>query len=457
MAHERWSSRAAFLFAAVGGAVGFANFWRFPFFAGQYGGGAFVLVYCAFVLMLGIPIVAAELMLGRRGRQSPVGGMRTLVRTTGSGRQWLVIGWLSILGPFCALTYYSVVASWSLDYMAEALIGGFAGVDSNGSREAYRDLLNSPLRLMFWHALYMLLTIVIVARGVRRGLEMAVKIMMPALFVLLLFLVGFAAVAGDFAAAAHFMFAPDFSKLTLPVLFVALGQAFYSLSVGGGYLMTYGAYLPDEVSLPWASASIGFIDMGVAIFAGLAIFPIVFAFGLEAGSGPGLMFETLPVAFGTMNGGALIGASFFLLLSFAGLTSSISMLEPLISWLEEHPTWTRARATVFFGGIAWLIGIVFVLSFNVWADVRPLAGLPLFTDMGLFRMMDLIVANLMLPINGLLIALFAGWVISVKASRAELAFGRDVIYRLWFWVVRYFAPLAVGTVLVISLKDGLGL
>ena len=447
----------AFLLAAVGGAVGFANFWRFPSLAGENGGGAFIIVYIGFVLLVGIPIMAAELILGQRGRGSPVASMRRLVREQNCSKAWMAIGWLSVIGPFCALTYYCVVASWCLDFMVRAATRTLASGDPQQAHESFAQMLDSPMRLLLWHGIYMAATIAVAVRGLNRGLEWINRIMMPSLFVILLFMVVYAMIKGDFAAGLRFMFEPDFSKLTLGVVFMALGQACFSLSVGGGYLLTYSAYLPEGVSLPWASVSIGVVDTAVAILAGLAIFPIVFAFGLPPNSGPGLMFETLPVAFSTMSLGALVGTLFFLLLTFAAFTSSISMTEPVISWLEERPGVTRARAAVGVGLLAWALGIPFSLSFNVLADVRPLAWLPLFDDKGLFAIMDLVVANLILPGNCLLIALFAGWIISEKASRESLALPRAWIFSAWHRLVRYLLPLAIGIVLVMSLKDGLGL
>ena len=447
-----WSSRLAFIFAAVGGAVGFANFWRFPYLAGQNGGGVFVMVYIFWVAVLGIPIIIAELILGRRGHGSPVTSMRRLIKEENSHGAWNIIGWFSVSVPFLALTFYSVIASWSLDYFFAAVLGRFANYDATSSAAAYQQLLSSPVRMFYWHSLYMTITVVIVALGVKRGLETAVKIMIPALLIILIFLVAFAAVKGDFASGFRFMFYPDMSKLTLGVVFLALGQAFFSLSVGGGYLMTYSAYLPDNVSLPWASVSIGVIDLIIALLAGLAIFPIVFAFGLDVSSGAGLMFETLPVAFGNMSGGVFIGALFFLLLAFAAFTSTISMLEPAVSWLQETPQFSRAGATLGLGFLAWALGIVFILSFNVWKDVKPLQGLPFFDDKNLFGIVELIVANLMLPINALLIALFAGWIISASIAKKETGVRSNALFNTWLWIVRLLAPLAILLVLITSLQ-----
>ena len=447
-----WSSRLAFIFAAVGGAVGFANFWRFPFLVGENGGGGFVLVYIFWVAVLGIPIIIAELILGRRGHGSPMASMRKLIKDEKSHSAWLLIGWFSICIPFLALTFYSVIASWSLEYFSAAVFDRFSHYDAKQSTGAFEQLLASPVRMFLWHTLFMAITVTIVALGVKRGLETAVKIMIPSLLIILIVLAIFAAIEGDFAAGFRFMFYPDFSKLTLGVVFLALGQAFFSLSVGGGYLMTYSAYLPDSVSLTSASVSIGVIDLIIALLAGLAIFPIVFAFGLEVGSGPGLMFVTLPVAFGNMPGGVIVGTLFFLLLAFAAFTSTISMLEPAVAWIQENPRFSRVKATLSLGIMAWLLGVVFILSFNVWKDVKPLAGVPFFEDRNLFGIVDLLVANLMLPLNALLIALFCGWVISEKVTQKELAISSLSLFKIWLWMVRLLAPAAILVVLVTSLK-----
>lgn len=453
---ESWSSSAAFLLAAIGAAVGLGNLWRFPFMAGQNGGGAFVLVYLGWVIVLGVPLMAAELALGRRGRQSPVETMRVLRKAEGAGRGWMAIGWISILMPLAALSYYSIVAGWSLEYIVQAARGTFSGFTAEASQANFGALVGSPERLIFWHTVYVGATVFFVARGVRRGLEAAIKAMLPALFVILVVLVGYAAVKGDFARGLSFLFQPDFSKLTFPMVLMALGQAFFSLAVGVGAMITYGAYLPRDASLPQASVVICGADTTAALLAGLAIFPIVFAAGLAPGDGPGLIFQTLPVAFGDMPAGALVGTLFFILLAFAAFSSSLGMLEPVVSWLEEHRGFSRPWMAVGAGALAWAGGIAFALSFNVWSDVRPLAMVEFLADKGLFELMDFFVANVLIPVNALLLALFAGWVFSPQAAAEELGLGPRA-YAYWRGVIRYVAPVTVGMVLISSVKDGLGL
>ncbi len=450
--HESWSSRSAFLLAAVGAAVGLGNIWRFPYIAGQNGGGAFVLVYVGFVLLLGIPIITAELAMGRRGHQSPVVTMSLLARQEGRHQAWQLIGWLSILVPLLALTYYSVVAGWAVDYVFQSAMGNFRGFDGTSSGAFFGELLASPWRMFFWHSVYIGLTVFVVARGVRKGLERSVKIMMPALFVILLFMVGYAIFNADFKAGVNFMFTPDFSKLTIPIVLMALGQALFSLAVGVGALMTYGAYLPKSVSLPVAATVIGVVDTLVAILAGLAIFPLVLGYGLDPGEGPGLIFVTLPVAFGQMPGGAIVGSLFFILLTFAALTSSIGMLEPVVSWLVEHRGFKRPVMALSAGLLAWVVGLAVSLSFNLWGDFKPLGMFSFFAKKTIFDCLDFFVANIFLPLNAFLIAVFAGWMMSRQSTLDELGLPDGKRYKYWRFTLRFVAPVAFVLIFYSSLK-----
>ena len=450
--HESWSSRSAFVLAAVGAAVGLGNIWRFPFIAGQNGGGAFVLVYVGFVLLLGIPIVTAELAMGRRGGQSPVVTMSNLVHQEGCSKAWQGIGWISILLPLLGLTYYSVVAAWAIDYVFQSAAGSFSGFDGGKSIAFFNELIASPWRMIFWHSVFIGVTILVIARGIKKGLERSVKIMMPTLFLILLFLVGYAMSAADFQAGLEFLFTPDFSKLTLTAVLMALGQALWSLAIGVGVMMTYGAYLPKNISLPWAGTVIGIVDTLVAILAGLAIFPLVLGYGLDPAEGPGLIFVTLPVAFGQMPAGAFVGSMFFVLLTFAALSTSIGMLEPVVSWLVEHRGFKRPVMAVLAGLSAWLVGLSIVFSFNIWGDIRPLGMFRFFADKSIFDVVDFLVANIMLPINALLIAVFAGWMMSKNSTLEELGLPDGPRYVYWRFVLRFIAPVAFGIIFFSSLN-----
>ncbi len=443
--HVQWSSRSAFLMASIGAAVGLGNLWRFPYIAGENGGGAFVLIYIAFVLILGIPLIMAELALGRAGKMSAIGTMTKMVKS-GHNPVWKMIGWLSILVPLMGLTYYSVVAGWSLDYITKAVTGSFSGIDAEGSGALFNGLLESWPRLTIWHSLYMVSVIIVVSLGVKAGLESTVKIMMPGLFILLAILSAYAMFTGEGRQAFNFLFSPDFSKITAQTVLVALGQALFSLAVGVGALITYGAYLPDNVSLPKAAAIIAVADTIVALLAGFMIFPIVFQYNLVPGEGPGLIFATLPIAFGQMPGGMIFGILFFLLLTFAAFTSSLAMLEPAIAWFEDKGM-SRPLTSWATGGAAWAVGLIMLLSFNLLSDFKPLSFIGALADKNLFGIMDFIVANIMLPINALLLALFAGWAMSRKLVSEQIGYPQSSNgFLIWQFSTKYIAPIGIGIV-----------
>jgi neurotransmitter:Na+ symporter, NSS family len=441
--HQTWSSRLAFLFAAIGCAVGLGNLWRFPYIAGENGGGAFVLIYIICILFLGVPLIMAELLIGRRGQQSAINTMRTLASKENVSPLWAGLGWLMVIIPPLGLTYYSVVAGWGLAYVVEAATGSFAGISGVDSNIMFDTLTADPLRLAIWHGVFIGVTVFIVARGVHGGIEKAASLMMPALFVILVVLVIYAMVAADFSAGFSFLFNVDFSKVNGEIVLMALGQAFFSLAIAVGVMMTYGAYLPKDVSIPRSAGVIAFADTVVALLAGLAIFPVVFASGLEPNSGPGLIFVTMPVAFGQMPAGSLFGTLFFILLCFAAITTGIGMLEPTVSWLEEHRGMKRSRMAIITGGICWALGLSSVLSFNIWSDVYPLSFISAFAEKTVFDLLDFILANILIPLGGFLIAVFAGWAMSRASTVDELGLGNSPLYRLWRFLIRYLAPLAL--------------
>lgn len=440
--HGQWSSRMAFLLGAAGSAIGLGNIWKFPYITGQNGGGAFVLTYLVCIALVGIPVMMAEIMLGRRGRQSPINTLRTLAAEEGANRRWQYLGWGGVLAGFIILSYYSVITGWALAYVFRAASGMFVDASPEQIIAIFGALVADPERLLAWHTLFMAMTLIVVARGVRSGLERAVKYMMPALLIILLVLVGYAMNSGKFMDGYHYLFDADFSRITGKGILIALGHAFFTLSLGMGAIMVYGAYLPQQVSIARATVAIALLDTVVALLAGLAIFPLVFANGLSPVEGPGLVFKTLPIAFGHMPGGTLFGSLFFILLVFAAWTSSISLAEPAVAWLVENHHMTRVKAVTWSGIAAWLLGIASVSSFNRWSDFAPLAVVPGFETKTVIDLLDFLTSNILLPLGGLLIALFAGWVMSRASSAEELALG-NLGYRTWRFVLRYVAPLAI--------------
>lgn len=437
--HGMWSTRLAFILAATGSAVGLGNIWRFPYTAGEYGGGAFVLVYLLCVAAIGVPIMMAEIMLGRRGRRSPINTMRELARQEGKHPAWQLLGWMGIVTGFLILSFYSVIAGWTMAYAVRSAGGVFVDIDASGADAVFGALVGDAERLLAWHTIFMTLTMLVVARGVASGLEKAVRFLMPALFLLLVLMVVYSFSTGAFAEAVDYMFMPDFSKLSGEAVLSAMGQAFFSLSLGMGAIMVYGSYLHSDASIGANSAIIACMDSLVAILAGLAIFPIVFANGMQPEQGPGLVFKVLPLAFGQMPGGVLVSTLFFVLLVFAAWTSAISVLEPLVAWLVENLNLSRVRASVLAGVSVWLLGIACLLSLNEWSGVTVFGK-------GFLDLFDFLTANILLPLGGLSIAVFSGWVLSRVASVDELAMGEGMAYRLWLLLIRYVAPLAVALV-----------
>ncbi len=449
--HGLWSSRMVFILAATGSAVGLGNIWKFPYITGENGGGAFVLVYLLCVAAIGIPIMMGELLIGRKGRKSPINSMRLLARAEGKSSGWSLLGWGGVIASFVILSFYSVIGGWATTYVGYSLSGSFSGASAETVEALFSDLLGSPWKLTLWHTVFMGLTTLVVARGVRAGLEKAVKFLMPALFVLLLVLVGFAMTTGHFGAGLEFLFTPDFSKLTTAGVLTAMGHAFFTLSLGMGVMIAYGSYLPENVSIVKTSIIISLLDTVVALLAGMAIFPLVFANGMEPGAGPGLIFKTLPLAFGQIPGGIIFGTLFFVLLVFAALTSSISLLEPAVEWLEEHRGINRKLSALVTGGALWLLGLVSVFSFNIWSDVAPLGMFEAFAGKTPFDLLDYLTASIMLPLGGLLVALFTGWAMSKESAREALNMSEGPGFDIWRLLVRYLAPIGVTIVFFYNL------
>ncbi|MEX2494563.1 MAG: sodium-dependent transporter, partial [Woeseia sp.] len=449
--HETWSSRTAFLLAAIGAAVGLGNIWRFPYLAGENGGSAFVLVYIACVVVVGVPVLIAELLMGRRGGMSPVGTMTVLADEAGASRHWRKAGWLAVATIFLAGTFYYVVASWVLAYVVLAAQGAFSGIDAEGTSDTFAQLLDDPFRLSLWFGIFMALTIFVVASGIRSGLERAVKLLMPALFALLVVMVLYAAVAGDFTRGLQFLFRFDLSRITPAVVLAAVGQAFFTLGVAQAVMITYAAYMPKHVNIPGSALVIAAADLLVALLAALMIFPIVFASGLPPDSGPGLIFETLPVAFGQMPGGRFFGTLFFLLLAIAALTSTISGVEPIVSWAEEHRGWKRKPVSIVVGLAIWLAGLASVFSFNIWKGFTPLEMLRPFQGKTMFDIFEYMAVNVMMPLNGLIIAVFAGWLMSKRSIVDELGMANDRLLSVFRFLLRVVAPIAIVAIFLFNI------
>jgi NSS family neurotransmitter:Na+ symporter len=445
-----WSSGTTFILAAGGAAVGLGNIWKFPYVVGVSGGGAFVLVYILCVFLIAIPILIGEILIGRLGGKSPPVAMAEVASDSGRSRAWSIVGWMGVITGYLIATFYTVIAGWTLAYIFKALTG-FSGAAAGDVAGQFDELLASPGTLMIWATIFMFFTLFIVARGLHGGIEKAVKFLMPSLFVMLLVMIGYAAIAGDFGAGLSFLFSADFSKIDAPAVLSAIGQAFFSIGVAMGLMMAYGSYVPKSVSLTKASVIIAVADTVVAILAGLMIFPIVFANGLDPAEGPGLIFKTLPTAFADMPGGSIFGALFFLLLAFAAITSNISIIEPIVAYGRDRWGWSRIKGCTVFGIIAWLIGMLSVFSFNIWSDVTPLGMFKVFEGKTFFDLIDYLTANLLMPLGGILIALFVGWRLKKEHLESELSFSSPVVAQVWLVLMRFVAPAAILLVLYDSL------
>ena len=463
----------AFIFAAVGSAVGLGNIWRFPYMAGENGGAAFVLIYIAFVIFIGLPVLMAELTIGRRGGMSPINSVRKIAEAAKKNPRWRWVGGLGAFGGGLGLlSYYSVIAGLVLAYIIKGASGVFADFWAHGSIEGLtgdaanaavrvqstaevESLFADPAMMVFWHVLFISITIYIVARGINAGLEKAVTYLMPLLFLILLVLVGYSMANGEFGAAVNYLFEPDFSKVTGATVLSAVGQAFFSLSLTVGTMLAYGAYLPKKISLHKSAGIIAASDTGVALIAGLAIFPLVFAFGLAPDSGPDLIFKTLPIAFGAMPGGIIFGTLFFVLLAIAAVTSSISLLEPAVSYFEEKQGMNRWKSAIFAGGAAFTIGLLSVFSYNTWAELYPLGFLGITEINGnpanFYTLIDFAVANIIMPVGGLLLAVFAGWIALRKDMRNEMDLPEGGIFEIWHVLVKYVCPIALVIIIISGL------
>lgn len=442
--HAQWGSRVGFIMAAVGSAVGLGNIWKFPYMVGESGGSAFVLAYLVCIALIGFPILIAEWMIGRRGQRNPMDSYANVAASEGKSRNWAIVGAVGILGAFLILSFYSVIGGWALNYMTKLASGDFSGLDGTAVEGVFNTMLASPGTLTIWHTIFMVITAGIVALGVTGGIERAAKVMIPLLALILLVIVGYNIVNGGFAEAVSYLFSPDVSKLfgegASDIYLSALGHAFFTLSLGMGIMVTYGSYLGKDISLLSMARTVVILDTVIALAAGLAIFPIIFSNGMDPAAGPGLIFVSLPIAFGSMTAGAVLGALFFLLITFAALTSSISLIEPSIEFLEERTSMSRKGAVVVASVAIWLLGVAALLSFNIWSEVMIFGN-------NIFDFLDKLTSKFMLPIAGLAAIVFAGWIMNQEGVRQELGLS-GASWSLWQFIAKFVAPIGVIIVFI---------
>lgn len=457
---EGWSSRTAFALAAIGAAVGLGNLWRFPAEAGENGGGAFVLFYILCVLLIGLPVLLSETLIGRHGQASAPESVRRVAIESGASKHWDIFASIGVFAAFLILSFYCVVGGWVLYYIGvfindlfhTGVVGGaFQGRPAEDIESLLPGLFGNGQLMVGLQLLFLGITVYFVARGVSKGIEWVATWMMPAFFVLLILITVYGFATGAASETIAYLFTFDFSKLTPQVMLAAVGQAFFSLSLGVAGMITYGAYAGRDVNLGKTTGIIASADTAVALIAGLCIFPIVFAAGLSVSAGPGLMFQSLPVAFQNMPVGSLVGVAFFVMVAFAALTSSVSLLEVPTSWMMERFNISRVASVLIVGTGAAIMGALAALSFNDMADFRPLALIPLFAEANFFDALDGVTSKLFMPIGALLTCIFVGWVADPKLIDREN--GLDgALHKLWRFLVRYLCPAALIGIMVSGLS-----
>ena len=438
-----WSSRFAFIMASVGFAVGLGNIWRFPYVTGENGGGAFVIVYLLCVFAIGVPCVMAELLVGRRGQSSPSKSMAAVAEESGHSRAWGSVGGLGVFTAYTISITYAVVVGWVLWYPIQAAMTGFSGADAVSSTQDFDALLADGSTMLIMTVVGNLIVGGIIYAGVTGGIERAVTVMMPLLFALLVGLSIYNMFAGGFGETLSWLFTPDFSKIDGPVLLAAVGQAFFSIGVGMGGMMTYGSYLPANFSITRGAMMIVLADTMVALLAGFVVFPMVFNYGLDIAGGAGLIFQTLPVAFAQMPGGHVFAVLFFVMLSVAGVTSMVGLLESVTSWTDQRTTLGREMSAIVVVGSVTFCSIASVLSYNVWQDVTLFGMNFNAASEGLYD-------KITLPLGGLLIALFVGWFMKRELSFSELATGEQV-FSIWQLLLRFVVVPAIAIILITGL------
>ena len=445
-ASQSWKTRFGFLMASVGFAVGLGNIWRFPYVTGENGGSAFVLVYLLCAFGIGVPILMAEVMLGRRGRLTPPTSVGAVALENQRSRHWAMLGYLNLLTAFSILIVYGVVCGWVLYYLLQALSGSMMSFDADASAAHFDALLADVPTMTAGTLASLVIAGGIIYGGVEKGIERAVTLLMPLLFALLVLLVGFNLVVGGMPETLAYLFNPDFSKVSPGMALAAVGQAFFSIGVAMAGMMMFGAYLPKEISIGHSAVTIVVADTLVALLAGLVIFPMVFHNGLDPAGGSGLIFQTLPLAFAQMPGGQWVAALFFLLLSVAAITSVVGLCEPLGAWLAERFHMNRHVASLVLTATALLFGFVSVLSYNHWAEVTLFGR-------SLNALMDFVPNQIFLPLGGLLIAVFVGYFVKAEHSADELALGSAAAFRLWHRLMRWVVVPAVAVILLTGVAE----
>jgi NSS family neurotransmitter:Na+ symporter len=444
-----WSGRTGFVLATIGAALGLGSIWKFPYEVGANGGGAFVLFYLVGLTLFVFPLMLVEFTIGRRGRADAARAIAAVAAAAGASRHWALFGLLGVAASFLVLSFYSVIGGWAIAYTVDTALRGLAGIDARAVQARFDALLAAPVRMAGYHLVFMTGVAFIVARGISGGIEAACKVLMPALIGLLIALALFSTIQGDSMATLRFLFRLDPAQITLRVALEALGLGFFSIGIGFSLMITYAAYAGAEVDLREVAIITILGDTAVSMAAGLAVFPMVFAERLDPAAGPGLIFVTLPLAFARIPGGTIAAVGFFVLLIVAAIASGISMLEMPVALLTRRG-WSRRGAVVVSATACWLCGLPVVLSFNHWAHWYPLAVVPIFAKATVFDVLDHVTSNMMLPLGGIALALFAGWRLPTQLFVEEIGIAPRAA-RLLRFLLRYVVPTCVAVLALFPL------
>jgi NSS family neurotransmitter:Na+ symporter len=437
MAHSQWSSPLSFIIVSTAAMVGLGNIWHFSTLVGMNGGGAFVIVYLLFVFVLGIPMMSSEILIGRRSMKNPVDAYRMTAIQSLRSTKCALAGGLQIITGLLILTYYCVISGWILHYISLAARNKFQNISIEGASQAYAQLLNAPLNMAFWDTLFIIAVVFTISLHIRKRLEKVIVLALLGMLTLIVTLIIYAFETSNFAHGLNYLFQPDFSKLTARSILIALGQAFFSLGIGTGIMMTYGTYVTKETSILKSCSIIAISDCVIALLAGMTIFPLVFANNLSPDLGFSLIFQTLPVAFGHMPLGRLFGTLFFILLEMTTFISAIALLMPTVLYCREAFTWRRTRSAILAGIVVWVLSIGVILSFNIAKDIKIMG-------LNFFEFLDFLTGDIMLPIGGLLVAIMTGWIMFRKDTSDELDVNpRGAAFRGWRFAIRYLAPVAI--------------
>ena len=425
-----WSNPWIFICAATGSAIGLGNIWKFPYMLGSNGGGAFLLIYCLCLVLVGLPVLMAEVALGRTVRSNPVDTVNDLAERHVVSKYWVAVPYLSGITALLILTYYSVIGGWAFAYSRHSIMGDLSGLDKVQSESLFQSLLSAPVEMIFWHTIFMALAVLVVGQSVTRGLSSVVKFLIPVLLIVMFGLAIYALIVGNSSDAISFMLRFDWEQVTFDVALSAIGHALFSLGAGLGALFAYAAYMSKRMSIAKACTIVVGLDLLVSLLVALIIFPLMFAFGIDADAGPSLTFVTLPIIFDVLPGGQVIGPVFFVLLVLVALTSAIAMMELFVSWLHERFYISRLNAAFRLGLGVWLFGIGIVLSFNLW-DAKILFG------MNLFELVDNLTSFIMLPIAAVALSILVAWVIPESMLKNELIVKTPSHFRWWYITLKY--------------------